>query len=147
MRRMLHPFALLSLAGLAFLLAGCSGGRGERVAETHATLEGTVSFGNEKILVAMIVVKGNEGQASGFIDSDGHYKIDNVPVGEVSIGVNTEAGKGNLQSQRMSRAQGGDKTPLPKVIDIPQKFFDPSSSGIKTTIQKGDNTYDIKVPR
>jgi hypothetical protein len=33
------------------------------------------------------------------------------------------------------------------VIEVPKKSFDPTQSGIKTTIAKGANTFDIVIPK
>src|SRR5262249_39329163 len=114
---------------------------------TGATLEGTVTYGKEKVLVAMVMVQGQGGAtATGFIDDDGRYKVQNVPLGEVSIGVNTEAAKGQMQSKIMARSASKEKgPPLPKAIDVPAKFSDPNTSTIKTTIEKGENKYDIVI--
>jgi hypothetical protein len=148
MRQHLQSLALLSLAGFGLLLAGCNQ-RYVSVPLTGATLEGTVTYGKEKILVALVTVQGQGGaSASGFVGDDGRYKILNVPLGEVSIGVNTDAGKGQMMSKVMARTAGKEKgAPLPKVIDVPAKFGDPNTSGINTTINKGANTFDIVIPR
>jgi hypothetical protein len=146
MRQHLQRLALLSLAGFGLLLAGCNK-RYVEVPLTGATLEGTVTYGKEKVLVAMVTVQGQGGaSASGFIDEDGRYKVLNVPLGEVSIGVNTDAGKGQMMSKVMARAASKEKgPPPPKVIDVPAKFSDPNTSGITTTIEKGENKYDIVI--
>ena len=52
-------------AGLVLCLTGCGGGL-RRVPETGATLDGTVTYGHEKVLVAMIIVAADTG-AQGFI--------------------------------------------------------------------------------
>ena len=143
-----------AVAACAILLASCSlGPRGERLPETGATLEGTVTYGSEKIPFAQILVIGSDSQATGKIGEDGRYKVANVPLGEVKIGVNTSAAKGDYMSLSMSMsykgpdAKGKASAALPRFIDLPEKWFDPERSGIQTTIQKGSNTYDIVIPR
>jgi hypothetical protein len=148
MRQHLQRLALLSLAGFGLVLAGCS----KRLVEvplTGATLEGTITYGKDKVLVALVTVQGEGGvAATGFVGDDGRYKILNAPLGDVSIGIDTEAGKGQMMSKVMARAVGKEKgAPLPKAIDVPAKFGDPNTSGIKTTIEKGENKYDIVIPR
>ncbi len=95
----------------------------------------------------MVVVQGADASATANVNSDGTFKIKNVPLGEVSIGVNTDAGKGELRGKMMARAQTREKVDMPKIIDIPAKFFNPSTSGIKTTITKGSNKYDVVIKR
>jgi hypothetical protein len=47
----------------------------------------------------------------------------------------------------MAKSQGKGSGPLPKLIDVPGKYFDPTTSGITTTVNKGDNTFNIVIPR
>jgi hypothetical protein len=46
----------------------------------------------------------------------------------------------------MAQSQGKLKGSL-KLIDVPEKFADPAKSGIRTTISKGANTFDIVIPK
>jgi hypothetical protein len=140
--------ATLAVAGFGLLLAGCGTGlREKRLPETGATLEGTVSYGKERVMVAMVIIQGEGGAATAFIGEDGRYKADNVPLGAVHIAVNTDAGKGDFQGKLMAKAQGKGQGPLPKLIDVPAKYADPTKSGITTTINKGENKFDIVIPR
>jgi hypothetical protein len=109
-------------------------------------LEGTVKYGNEPVGVALVIAQNASGSATGFIDDDGRYKLGNVPLGEVNIAVNTEAGKGQAMGKFMAQSQGKGKG-APRIVDVPSKFADPAKSGIKTTISKGENKFDIVIPR
>ncbi len=135
-RRLLSTTAF----ALVVFLSGCGFGP-QRITESGATLEGTVTYGNEKVPAAMIVAKGANGSAQTFCDDDGKYKISNVPIGEVTIGVNVQAGQGQLMSRRMA------KEAVPKIPSVPTRYADPSTSGIKTTVAKGENKYDIVIPK
>jgi hypothetical protein len=138
--------ARLALLGLVLLLAGCIG-RGEvRYPETGATLEGTVSYGKDKVGAALVIAQNGTGAATAFVDADGRFKLTNVPLGEVSIGVNTEAGKGKAMGEAMAQAKGKAKGG-PRIVDVPSRFADPAQSGIKTTIKEGANTFDVVIPR
>ena len=146
MRRFLLRLTILTIAGLALGLTSCGEGKYAHVPETGATLEGTVTYKHEKVLVALVIVQGADTPAAtGFIDEDGRFKIVNVPLGEVNIAVNSDAGKGPLMSRAQSQAHTGSKTPLPKVIDIPAKYGSPNTSGITTTIKKGENEFNIVI--
>ncbi len=95
-----------------FALAATSCGkfvREERLKETGATLEGTVKYGGEDVQFAMIVVKSSTGAMTGMIREDGRYRVENVPLGDVQIGVNTAAAQGEYQSKMM--AAGVNKGP------------------------------------
>ncbi len=146
MRGVFRTVALLLVAASCLSALACGP---ERLPTTGATLEGTINYGNQKVPYALVVVAGQSSSAQGFVRDDGKFKIDNVPLGDVSIGVNTAAGKGELTGRIMAMTQGGKgaKPALPKAVDVPQKYFDPAQSGIKTTVSKGSNTFDIVLPK
>lgn len=135
---------------LAAALAGASCSRqpkAEELPETGATLEGTVKYGKEDVRFALIIVQAGGNSATGKIGEDGRYKVENVPLGEVTIGVNTDAGRGDYTSQSMARSQGAGGGPLPKFVGVPERYHAPDTSGITTAVNKGANTYDIVIPR
>lgn len=108
----------------------------EPLPETGATLEGTLTYGSEKVSAAVIIVAGKEGAAvQGTIGENGRYVVQNAPLGEVRIGVNTVATK-------VTAAKTGHK-----VVEIPGKYIDPTKSGITTTVNSGSNTFDIVIPK
>jgi hypothetical protein len=137
-----------AIAAFNLLCTSCEGGgRYQRLPESGATLEGTVKYGTDKVQVALIIVKGTESAAQGWVNDDGTYRIENVPLGEVTIAVNVEAGKGPLKGRAMAQSRGAQQGPLPRVIDVPAKYANPDTSDIKTTIEKGDNTFAIVIPK
>jgi hypothetical protein len=140
MRRVFH--GLLLSAG-AFLVLGPAGCRNypNRLPESGATLEGKVTRDGKKVPGALIIAEG-EGwpAATTFADDDGHYKLENVPLGEVRIGVNTEAGEARMRGRKMA----GEKLPQPNPVD--PKYFNPSDA-IKTTTHEGANSFDIVIPK
>jgi len=142
MPRIRQRLLLLAAAGLC-LCAGCDSGA--RRPETGATLDGTVMYGDQKVMVGLVIAQGATA-AQAFIDDDGRYHIDNAPVGDIHLAVNTEAGKGQLKSKMMAQTKGKAKA-LPNVIDLPAKYQDPQKSGITTTVNKGPNTYNIVIPK
>jgi len=131
-------FAILAVG---CILAGCT--RYEyRLPETGAMLEGTVTYGGETLQMAQINVLGEKSQAIGEIQN-GRYTVENVPLGEVKIGVNTEAVRSNMIGQQMARAKGVDTGPALKFIAVPAKYAEPDTSGISTTTKRGKNSFDI----
>jgi hypothetical protein len=143
-------FLLVFISGLA-----CSGGlKEERLPETGSTLTGVVKYGDENLQFGLILVQTPTSSATGKIGDDGTYKVANVPIGPVKIGVNTSAGKGDFMSKSMAagaykgpEAKGKGKVVGLKFIEIPKKYFEPNTSGIETTIQSGSNTFDIVIPK
>jgi hypothetical protein len=132
-------------SGLALLAASC-GERGERLPETGASLEGTITYGGVRVPFAMVTVMGENGMATGHVGDDGRYQIANVPLGEVRIGVNTMAAKGEYVSRVMAESRGRGKA-LSKFIDVPAKYHDPETSGLRTAVSKGVNTFEIVIPK
>jgi hypothetical protein len=140
-----HRYARLAFLGLGLLLTGC-GPSGVHYPETGATLEGTVAFGKEQVGAALVIAQNDKGSATAFVNDDGRYKLENVPLGEVNIGVDTVAGKGMAMGKLQAAAQG-KAVQAPKLIDVPSQYADPSKSGIKTTIKKGENSFNIVIPQ
>jgi hypothetical protein len=139
-----HILARLAFVALGLSLAGCNP-PGIRYPESGATLEGTVTYGKDKVGAALVIAQNKDGSATTFVGDDGRYKLENVPLGEVNIAVNTDAGKGAAMGRITAASQG--KGEAPKIVDVPKQYADPASSGIKTTIKKGANTYDIVIPQ
>lgn len=123
---------------------GCS--QEEKLVLSKATLKGKITYKGQPVPHALVIVSGAT-SATGNADADGNYSVANAPVGEVNIGVNTDAGRGNMMSAMMSSSQGGDTAAKPKFVDVPKKFFDPTSSGIATTVanSEGENEFDIDI--
>jgi hypothetical protein len=152
---MRHSHALIWFVGLAALslaAVSCVGVSEEKLPESGATLEGTIKYQGQTVEFAMILVNTPSGSATGTVGENGKYTVANVPLGSVKIGVNTSAARGEFQSKVMSQnaaaADPSKSTAVrqPKFVDVPEKYFDPETSGLTTTIQKGTNTFDITIP-
>jgi hypothetical protein len=123
--------------------------------ESGATLVGTVKYGTEDIHYAMIMVQSPGGTAYGRVDESGRYRVPNVPVGEVKVAVNTSAARGDYQTAMMAagamtggpEGKAGRKKVSTKFVDVPSKYFDPATSGVSTTVARGENTFDITLPK
>src|SRR5690348_8779982 len=100
-----QSLALLALVAVGLLLAGCNP-PGIRYPESGATLEGTVSYGKDKVGAALVIAQNKDGSATAFVGDDGRYKLENVPLGEVNIAVNTDAGKGQAMGRLTAASQG-----------------------------------------
>jgi hypothetical protein len=120
-----------------------------RLPDTGATLEGTITYGGEHVSLAQISVLGEKGQGIGVVEEDGRFLVKSAPLGEVKIGVNTEAMRSQAISQQMAQsykgpgAKGANRAAPTKFISLPAKYQDPDTSGITTTIKRGKNTFDI----
>jgi hypothetical protein len=135
-----------TFAGMAFMLCSC-GEKGESVPQTGATLDGTVMYGDEPIHFALVIVTGQSGAAAtGKIDEEGRYHLDNVPLGEVKVAVSTKAGQGDYMTQVIN-PENKKKGKNYKFTQVPDKYQDPGTTTLTTNISKGPNTYEIKIPK
>jgi len=75
---------------------------------------------------------GKNTRTTSIIETDGSYRMVNIPPGTVKIGV-VPPGKSSDPAK-----------PNPKV-DIPVKLQDPKKSGLEYTVVKGDQKYDIDL--
>jgi len=132
------------IAAICLLTLSSCGKRIERLNLSNATLEGTVTYGGKPVPYALIIVANERESATANADAQGKFKVEHVPLGQVQIGVNTDAAKGVAMSAIMSQRQGGGGQ-APTLIDVPKKYFEPTTSGITTTIVDGPNTFDIKL--
>jgi hypothetical protein len=150
---MVRIVRLMLLAAAACLASSCGFSRETRLPESGATLEGVVKYGGEQLQFAQILVIAEGKMATGRIGEEGRYRVENCPLGQVKVAVNTSAARGEYQSKAM--AGGAYKGPNAKgkgavalrFVDVPAKYFDPETSGLTTTVKRGSNTYDITIPK
>jgi hypothetical protein len=144
----LNCLRIVVLLMLSSLLAAC-GPYEYRLPDTGATLEGTITYAGEKVPLAQINVLSEKGQGIGVVEEDGRYLVTRAPLGEVKIGVNTEAMRSQAIGQQMAQsykgpgAKAAGRAAAVKFISLPAKYQDPETSGITTTIKSGKNTFDI----
>lgn len=150
---MLKITSKIILASLVFAISSCNTNAPITLPESGATLEGTVTYKGEPVLFALIIAQSENGSATGKIDPQtGKYLIQNVPLGQVNIAVNTDAGMGDYQQAVMQSGvykgpnEKGGTTNLKNVL-VPKKYHDVASSGLTTTIVKGTNTFNIQIDK
>jgi hypothetical protein len=143
MFKIIYRLAVPAAIGMALAAAGCGGPKEVQRKQTGATLQGTVTYGKDKVPVALVIAKGADSSAQNFADDDGRYRIENVPTGEVTVAVNTDAAKGNLMGRYMAASK--TKAKPPRLVVVPKKYQDPTTSGIKTTVHVGENTFNINI--
>lgn len=131
---------------LVATLTGCSDE--QRLVLPEGTLQGKILYKGKPVPYALVVVNSGQNSSTGNADDEGNYVVKNVGAGEVQIGVNTDAGRGNMMSATMAAAQTGDKSLKPSFVDLPKKFFDPTTSGLVAKVENGTgvNSFDIVIP-
>ena len=119
----------------------------EELPKTNAVLEGTITYNGDPVPNALVIVAGTSFSATSFLSTPGKYQVQNAPLGDVKIAVNTAAAAGRMRAQVMAQSKGkpAPGASAPGLIAIPEKFANPESSGITTNIKEGSNTFDIAI--
>ena len=145
--------------GLLILSAGC--GRLGRSVE-HAEVSGKVLYQGKPLpggVVNFVTVKGSFANTCA-IDENGNYQL-KAPVGEVQISVQNRMLQNQSPIQRdkskeaktfrekktieIEQAQPS-KGPLKgRYVAIPDRYNDPSTSGLIYTVKPGSQTHDIEL--
>ena len=148
----------LTVAVVGFAsLAGCSGGSG-----SSATVKGTVKYKGALVKVGTVTfVSADKSKAAGSpIKEDGTYSVEQAPVGEVVITVDTSsadpqrlaatiamAKKGNVPANSPNAPPSVEK--LQKMAElytaIPAKYADAATSPLKHTVQGGAQEKNIEL--
>lgn len=161
MLNQLPPAARWAFAGCLILL--CLVGiylntRSEEVSlpDTGVVFEGLVTLDGKPLPYAVVgLFPAEEPQKPGVIASngmlqrDGTLRIESAPLGKVKISVNTAEVRMRLMGEFMAAAHkvmvDGKPKEAPKIIDVPQHYFSPHSSGIEETLVKGVNKVVVKL--
>jgi hypothetical protein len=155
--RLLTPVLLPLLVGL-----GCSSGN----PNAPSTVSGTVNYNGQSIKGGLVRFHAPDGTAyESPIAPDGVYTAADLPTGEMTVTVDTEtinpnpgtksssktAGKKKMEEARKKMTGGREAPPgYPpgpgdRYVDIPDKYADPKTSPLKTTLKKGSQKYDITL--
>lgn len=145
------------LTGLASLgLLGCGGGGGPAANKAVGTVSGTIKHKGQAAPENMLVTfLGGDGvTASGRTDGTGHYsltfqKSPKIPVGSYKVAL-TPYNPGDSASadpkQFFDPATGMTRPPQVVKSSLPDKYSNPTTSGITREVNEGANTIDIDLP-
>jgi hypothetical protein len=121
-----------------------------------ATVTGRVTFQGKPVIWGSVIVVGADGRAaSGAIEPDGTYRVENASPGSVNVGVVSRDPLVQhwATSLKTTRARPSAKvfTTAPPVdrkrwFPIPQQYEEPASSGVTLTLKSGTNETDISLP-
>jgi hypothetical protein len=140
----------LCLLMLAVGGSGCGGGGHKTKNIETAEVSGKVLFRGKPLPGGRVTFLDSGGAAQGGnIDENGNYKVA-APIGDVKIGVDNRA----LEPTR----ERGPKPPVLKrpdadapetikgrYVEIPNKYYSPTESGLTYKVVSGAQTYDIKL--
>lgn len=125
------------------LMAGCGNPKG--------SVSGKVLYQDKPLTGGYVTFIQEKGPSlSAKIQSDGQYRIDKVPLGEVKITVQPESATGAAQGYsekqpRLPKSPGDmEKMLRPQTqIRFPQQYSDPEKTGLTYTVTKGSQEHDI----
>jgi hypothetical protein len=104
---------------------GCGPQRAER--PDRAIVSGTITYQGKPVSggnIAFIAASGGN-TASGVLKSDGSYSIDDAPIGQNQVSIDTESIKPYLG---------------PNYVKLPEKYLSPEKSGLTFEVKAGENT-------
>ena len=144
---------------LACCIVGCDSGGNKQF---PAKVTGKITYNGNAVKGGTVgfLPAGATAPLKFSIAADGSYNAPDLPEGPVSITVETESvspekkqrtyggkGKGPPGGQGPSSyLPAGATTVSPDFyVKIPEKYADPATSGLSTTLKKGTQTFDIKL--
>ena len=148
----LQRWAILLPVAMSVALVGCGSSTG--------TVTGKVTF-KDKVVKGGIVMFVAEGKpsAQSQIGEDGSYSVKDAPAGSVKICVDTSsmdpskastapkyAPPKDAQAPEGFGSGGPDRDEMKRrYVEIPEKYADPKTTTLTTTVTGGTQTYDIKI--
>jgi hypothetical protein len=124
-------------------MVGCGGAKG--------TVTGKVYYKDKIVPSGLVVFLSETNHAvRSQIQEDGSYTIEDMPVGPVTIGViqglvYTGKKDGNMSQLGIEGAEPREIAPT-QLVPIPLKYANPKDSGVKYTVQPGNQEHDIRLP-
>jgi hypothetical protein len=128
---------------LPLLATGC-GGQGK------GTVSGKVTYQGKPLPSGFVTFVPEQGAAlHSEIQSDGSYRMNNVPLGAVKISVEPKSAQDTLKSSAMPRNPkdfSKAKTAMTESdAKIPSRYADPNKSQLTYTVTKGSQQHDIDL--
>jgi hypothetical protein len=112
------------------------------------TIEGTVTVDGKPANKGSVIFSSADNRsASGAIQPDGSYLVENVPVGEVRVSFLQMLG-GPARPGPLQNVPGLDEapsTPAAKPVPIPRKYLNVETSGLRYTVTGGTSEININL--
>jgi hypothetical protein len=117
-------FAVVSIA-----ISGCGPSRSVRADRARVT--GTVTYQGKVVPGGKIKFTRTDGNTAGFkLHEDGTFDIDDVPIGENKVTVDTEIYRPELGSN---------------YVKLPEKYLKPETTNLTFKVEAGENKFDVKL--
>lgn len=134
---------------VVFLTCALSAGCGK----PKGTVFGKVTYLGKPLTTGFVTFTPEKGAAvHSRIDSEGKYRVENVPVGPVKISIRPE-GAPSEESQNQAPPKPRSPAEMKKFLMpepskgpmIPPKYKDPNNSGLTYTVEQGPQEHDIPL--
>ncbi len=133
--------ALVLVPGLVLVLlamqTGCGGVK-------KAPVSGRVTYNGKPVKSGHIMFMSTNGvPGTGELDGDGRYRLQ-AAVGENTVTVESR-GLGKPLAKSSPEGGPGYVKTAPGRLLIPERYFSPMNSGLRFTVQQGDNTANFDL--
>jgi hypothetical protein len=144
------------LFGALIVSAGCGTGTPQR-----ASVKGKVTLSGKHLTAGSVMFFGKDASTSAPIDKDGNYAMLDAPIGEVQVTVTVPKMSPGavmmMKRMKTSTALKNTKSVDPEtgksismamptnVVPIPDRYADPSTSGLSYKVEPGEQTHDIPL--
>jgi hypothetical protein len=131
--------------GFAVIAAAAASGCKPSVPQI-TLLEGQVTFDGKPLKAGYVqfVSDDNVTSTGAELTAEGRYRIAGAPVGPCKIAVTNRQFKVMEPSEDDPSTRGGNK-PNPRYTAVPDKYGAVETSGLATTIEKGQKEYNIDL--
>jgi hypothetical protein len=143
----IRPAIAFALFAGVSLVSGCS--------QPFGSVTGTVTLGGAPLSAGLVSFLAEDGTVvSTNVDTNGNYRVDNVPAGLARVTVYTAFSDNPGAMGDILKNQGRDPARFkdvpksgPPLVTVPQKYSTPETSGLTVTVGKGETKYDISLDK
>jgi len=120
-----------------------------------ATLTGRVTYQGRPVIWGSVLLVSSDGKsASGPIDSDGSFRVEDAPPGPVSVAVVSHdplvqhwaTGLKTTRVRPTASIFSAAPVDRQRWFPLPPQYEEPASSGVTLLLSKGANQLDITLP-
>jgi hypothetical protein len=139
-----------SLARLALLLVLASSAGVLGCGKKTGTVSGKVTYHNKSVTSGEVFFLSQDGKTGAHapVQPDGTYKVINVPLGTMKVGLQNPPL--TVPDHDKSMADSPEiKEAVKRValyVPTPPKYADIDQSGLTTEVKPGENTYNVDLP-
>lgn len=113
-----------------------------------ATVTGKITFEGSPVKAGTIAFVPSDGiPYQGDIQSDGSFRVDNVPVGDVIVVVNPPGVEDPNKHMRIKDPNQAPPPPAAPPPPFPTKYNEIATTDLRYTVKSGENIYNPEMHR